>query len=60
MLGRRVIRGKGQDELFAYHHHRLRQFYFDENRFPEAGYRLVAQRLFEYLVRKGLACYSGG
>jgi lysophospholipase L1-like esterase len=46
--------GKSPDEILAYHRHILDRYFFDEDHFTNAGNRIVAKRLFEYLVRRGM------
>jgi lysophospholipase L1-like esterase len=47
-------RGKTPDEILAYHEHKLKQYFLDEDHFTIAGHRVVARRIFEYLRQKGL------
>jgi lysophospholipase L1-like esterase len=47
-------KGKTPDEILAYHQHRVNRYFFDEGHLTGAGHRVVAQRLFEHLVRKQL------
>ncbi len=53
-------KGKSPDEILAYHRHIANRFFLDEVHFTEAGHRIVSQRLFDYLVRKGFVGDSGG
>ena len=46
-------RGKGPDEILAYHRHRVERFFYDEDHLTDAGHRVVARRLFDYLVDTG-------
>jgi lysophospholipase L1-like esterase len=52
-------KGKTPDEILAYHRYRTDMFFFDEDHFTEAGHRIVARRLFEYLESKGMIDDSG-
>ena len=52
-------KGKSTDEILAYHRHRADKFFFDKDHFTDAGHRIVARRLFEYLARKGMIGNSG-
>jgi lysophospholipase L1-like esterase len=52
-------KGKGGDEILAYHRFRADRYFFDENHFTGAGNRLVAERLYDYLQRKGLVGAAG-
>jgi lysophospholipase L1-like esterase len=51
-------KGKTSDEILAYHRHIADRYFFDEGHFTDAGHRIVAQRLFEYLVRKRIVGHS--
>jgi lysophospholipase L1-like esterase len=53
-------KGKTPDEILAYHRHIADRYFYDEDHFTDAGHRIVARRLFDYLVRKGLVGDSGG
>ena len=47
-------RGKTAEEISAYHAHIVERYFFDEDHFTEAGNRIVARRLFEYLSGAGI------
>jgi lysophospholipase L1-like esterase len=53
-------KGKTGDEILAYHRHFADKLFFDEDHFTDAGHRIVAQRLFDYLVAAGLVDDAGG
>lgn len=53
-------KGKTPDEILAYHRHIADRYFYDEGHFTDAGHRIVAQRLFEYLVRNGIVGHSPG
>jgi len=53
-------KGKTPDEILAYHRHTADRYFYDEDHLTDAGHRIVAKRLFEYLVRTRLVGDSGG
>lgn len=50
-------KGKTGDEVLAYHRHLADKVFFDEDHFTDAGHRIVAQKLYDWLAREG---YVGG
>jgi lysophospholipase L1-like esterase len=52
--------GKTPDEILAYHRHIADRYFFDEDHFTDAGHRIIARRLFEYLARKRIIGDSPG
>lgn len=50
-------KGKTGDEILAYHRHLADKVFFDEDHFTDAGHRIVAQKLYDWLAREG---YVGG
>jgi len=52
-------RGKKPDEILAYHQHIVNRYFLDEDHFTGPGHRIVAQRLLDYLLRRGTVGDSG-
>jgi lysophospholipase L1-like esterase len=50
-------KGKTGDEILAYHRHLADKVFFDEDHFTDAGHRIVAQKLYDWLAGEG---YVGG
>ncbi len=53
-------KGKTGDEILAYHRLLADKFFFDEDHFTDAGHRIVAQRLYDWLLAEGLVDDAGG
>jgi lysophospholipase L1-like esterase len=53
-------KGKTRDEILAYHQHLASRYFLDENHLTDAGHRIVAQRLLDYLLRRALVGEPGG
>ena len=52
--------GKTTDEVLAYHRHIVDKYFLDEDHLTGAGHIVVAERLVEYLKRKGLVGVPNG
>jgi hypothetical protein len=48
-------KGKSPEQVFAYHAHIADRYFFDEDHFTDAGNRIVAKRLFQYLSHNGIS-----
>jgi lysophospholipase L1-like esterase len=48
-------KGKTSDEILAYHRHLADKYFFDEDHFTDAGHRIVAQKLYDWLIANGYA-----
>ncbi len=43
-------RGKSSEEIYAYHEHQVRKYFFDHDHFNEAGHQVVAKLIYDYLA----------
>jgi lysophospholipase L1-like esterase len=48
-------KGRSPEEIYAYHEHRMKKFFFDHDHFTIDGHAVVAAQIHEYLVARGFA-----